>query len=255
MSRLPFHELGFSLPMRAAMGEALLARRGGLLLVTSPRAAGRSTTLTAIVFDFSPYPQNLGKVSRASIVEDVADPRAAEIVRERLSKGECVFATMLADSLPEAFSTLVGLGIPASELSSNLRGALNQRLARRACEACQVPVFPATRIAAGYYVSAQRLRLADANDTPFVSCRGCRECQGSGARGKIGLFEWMNPVCLSKLPPGSSPEAVRSFVESGRRDFASRLGMGAYIGLREDLREKVLSRCVAIEEAALHLRT
>jgi type II secretory ATPase GspE/PulE/Tfp pilus assembly ATPase PilB-like protein len=255
MARLPFRELGFTLRMRAAMSEALHSRREGLILITSPPRSGRSTTLSALLFDFSPYPEIAAQFSRASIVEDVADPRAIQVVHERVVRGECVFVTMIAESVAEALASLVELGFPAGDLRDRMRGALNQRLARRTCPGCQVPIYATTQAAAEYLEPARRLQLiADGADASFVSCRGCWECGGLGHGGNLGVFEWLNPICLSELGNQASPEEVRRYLRIRQPHMSEMVGSGAHISLLDDLREKVLERSITIEEAHAHLR-
>lgn len=251
MKRLPFKELGFTMRMRAAMGEALRTRRTGLMLITSPPGMGRSMTLSAMVFDFSPYPEAATQFSRASIVEDIADVRAAEIVRERAARGECVFVTMIADSIQDALAELVEHGFTGNDLRDHMRGALNQRLAQRTCPGCQVPVYATTQAGVEYAEHAQMLRLAgEGEDVSFVSCRGCWECGGLGHRGKIGVFEWLDPVALGDLDGDANAGEVRRYFQSREPHMSETFGSGAHIGLIDDLREKVIERSVTIEEAA-----
>jgi general secretion pathway protein E len=87
---------------------------------------------------------------------------------------------------------LSDLGLERFLIASALRGLAAQRLARRLCPHCARPSTPSE---AENHERLARLALKDAGlgelETPgqWKEPVGCSECQGSGYRGRIALFE------------------------------------------------------------------
>jgi type II secretory ATPase GspE/PulE/Tfp pilus assembly ATPase PilB-like protein len=111
---------------------------------------------------------------------------------------------------PSAFARLVDMGVAPFLLAGAVTGVLAQRLVRRLCEACrqQAPLDPEAR--------ARALQLAGAGDegisadalfydrpapgSPFqpeealfYRAAGCDQCRNTGYRGRLGLFELLQP--------------------------------------------------------------
>lgn len=258
MPRLAFRELGLTPRMRAAMSGALLRKKTGLFLIGSRTGQGRSTTLASVVFDFNPYPSSGSAhkratgVTRISIIEDIHDARAAERARERVMDGELVFASMIAADVAESLSMLLRFGFGIDQLRGQLRGALHQHLAPRACPQCAVPIWASTSAGSRFTSLVDRVGLSDAapDDASFIHCRGCEACDQTGELGWIGLFEWINPICLTGFHAEPTPGNLTNYLGDQRDEWTDRQGAGAYISMREDLREKVLDRQIAIGAAA-----
>lgn len=260
MARLSFGELGMSLRMQAALGDALRRKRRGLLLLTGPPGSGVSSTLNSLLFDFNPYPgpasgapldseSPSGPPPRISILEGFGRAGDAAELRLRLSRGEVVFVTLPCESVVHALRALLAFGVEAPELRASLRGCLNQRLVPRPCPECSLPVWGVTRLGSEFAPMVERLNLRakENGDLSFLHSRGCAHCRNTGTRGRIAIFEWMDPVCLDEPKPEASAEAWLSQFEMQSRSFPCSHGSGAYISFGEDLREKIADRKIAIE--------
>jgi type II secretory ATPase GspE/PulE/Tfp pilus assembly ATPase PilB-like protein len=152
------------------------------------------------------------------LVGEIRDLETAEIAVQASLTGHLVFSTLHTNDAPGAPTRLVDMGVEPYLVASSMEAVLAQRLVRLICTECREPV------AAG---EVGRLRSEVGGDLPetlYVG-RGCRACQGTGYRGRSGIFELM-PVS----------DSIRSLVlerASSRRlrEVAAREGMQS---LRED---------------------
>lgn len=199
---------------------ACLACRAGLVLVAGPMEAGCSTTLYALL-------QEVNQPSlRVVTVEGSADARLlgamqvqldshrAEANRLKLealaerpdvllleeledrptAEGACRLATestlvLGGTHAPHALRALArfaDLGVPPYTTASALSGILAQRLVRRLCPDCAGP----TLLPPGLEQALSTL-YGDLSTTAFRRGKGCARCHGMGARGRIGVFEWI----------------------------------------------------------------
>jgi type II secretory ATPase GspE/PulE/Tfp pilus assembly ATPase PilB-like protein len=74
------------------------------------------------------------------------------------------------------------MGVPAFLIATSLQGVLAQRLLRRLCDAC-ASEEDATLL--------ERNILSVSKGTKLMRPQGCRQCSGTGYRGRIGAFEWL----------------------------------------------------------------
>ena len=115
-------------------------------------------------------------------VGEIRDQETAEIAVQASLTGHLVLATLHANDSVGAVARFADLGIDRSKIAATLRGSVAQRLARRVCPRCSVPVEgPLTpeesRLASRYGVQ------------PLVRAVGCAECGKSGYRGRLPLLE------------------------------------------------------------------
>jgi len=163
-----FGRLGMTEAASAALREALAAPHG-LILIAGPPESGRSETIEAA----------RGESPRAMVGEEVRDPRSA-LAALRAAASRLVLAPVQAGHAIGAITLLKGLRIGPFTIAATLRLVIAQRLARRLCPECRAPEQ------AGANVSA--LLGFDPGTFVYVP-RGCATCEGSGYRGRIGLFE------------------------------------------------------------------
>jgi type II secretory ATPase GspE/PulE/Tfp pilus assembly ATPase PilB-like protein len=172
----------------------------GLLLVTGPAGAGKSTTLAALAEDFR---RQALRVSTLDALQGLAaldeillgDPDvlaidgllspsvAARAVRAAVEGRRILIGVDAADGVG-AVAKLTDMKVDPHLVALVLRGALNQRLLRRICGACR-----------GEYreeaATLEDLRLESLlKDVPLRRGRGCDACGRSGYRGQVGVFEY-----------------------------------------------------------------
>ena len=155
---------GASAPFRQA-----LAARNGLILVAGPQGSGRTATIEAV----------LDEAPEAMIAAEICDQASAEAA-VRAASSHLVLAPIQAGHAVGAITRLRDYRIDPFTIAATLRLVIAQRLARRLCPDCRTPAQ------AGGNVSA----LLGFDPGTFVyEPRGCGRCEGSGYRGRIGLFE------------------------------------------------------------------
>jgi type IV pilus assembly protein PilB len=241
----------------------------GAVLVTGPTGSGKSTTLYAALMTLNTPEKNIITVEdpveyqlegitqvqvstkvgltfatglRAMVradpdvimVGEIRDRETAQIAVESALTGHLVLSTLHTNDAPSAITRLVEMGIEPFLVASALDCVLAQRLARMLCAGCkQRTIVPAEVLREnGYKV------LVDLEAYEPV---GCRRCNGTGYRGRIGLYEVM-----------TVSSEVRSLALERRsadeiREVALRQGMRR---LRDDGLEKVRQGLTSVAEVA-----
>ena len=210
--------LGMSERDRASF-ERILALPHGIILVTGPTGSGKTTTLYAglsqindverkIVTIEDPIEYHLRGINQIQVstktgltfarglrailrhdpdvilIGEIRDYETAEIAVQASLTGHLVFSTLHTNDAPGAPTRLVDMGVEPYLVASSLEAVLAQRLVRLICLRCREQM-PAAE--------AEVLRKEYGDEIPAVLFRGhgCRECQGTGYRGRIGVFEFM----------------------------------------------------------------
>jgi type IV pilus assembly protein PilB len=129
---------------------------------------------------------------------------------------------------------MVDMGVPSYLVASSVIAVLAQRLVRVICPKCKVPFVPSEAI------------LKEAGITPeiaakasFAKGKGCGNCQKTGYRGRLGIYEVM--ILTSKIRDLSFKGAATQDI----RKAAIAQGMHT---LYEDGIQKVLKGITTLEE-------
>ena len=136
------------------------------------------------------------------MVGEIRDAETAKIAIQASLTGHMGFSTLHTNSAAESMVRLLDLGMDPFNFSDALVGILAQRLARRLCDFCKKPYAPSadelTALAEEYCMGthfdpADTLRRWNQShpDLKLHSPKGCRECGGTGFRGRIGLYEFL----------------------------------------------------------------
>ncbi len=244
---------------------AILASGSGMVLVTGPTGAGKTSTLYAALSELDldslkiitvedPVEYRLpgvvqvqvnekidltfAKVLRATLRQDpdvvlVGEMRDAETVEIGLRAaltGHMVLSTLHTRDAPSAAFRLLDMGAPAYMVATCLRAVVAQRLCRLNCKNCseETPLTPQER--------AWLLTVAGeaAASTAARKGRGCEQCGGTGYRGRTGLYEMfeMDDATTKATIDGSGAD----FLRAARAGMKGRtLADGAYRMVREGL--------------------
>ena len=213
--RLSLHDLGMNEEIRDNF-ESLITRPHGIILVTGPTGAGKTTTLYAalhtIVSDKikiltveDPVEYVLPGINQVQVnpkiglnfavslraflrhdpdvvlVGEIRDQETAEVAIHASLTGHLVFSTLHTNDAAGATTRLLDMGIEPFLVSSSTEGIMAQRLVRTVCKHCQESYRPDE---AGLPPDFE-MRSSGS----LVRGRGCRECRHSGYSGRIGLFE------------------------------------------------------------------
>jgi type IV pilus assembly protein PilB len=246
---------------------AVLAQPHGLVLVTGPTGSGKTTTLYATLATLDTAAINVctvedpvevhvqgvnqvqarddvglsfGTVLRALLRQDpdvimvgeIRDLETADIAVKAALTGHLVLSTLHTNDAASAVTRLLDMGIPPFLLAGSLVLVVAQRLVRVLCPRCS----------SDRPVDAGVLRAAGWREAPFRSCHGdgCRECTGTGYRGRTAVYELM--------PIG---DAIRERIVAGAS--ALELGRVAQRGGMRTLRRGALALAArgvtSVEEA------
>ena len=218
--KVDFQSLGF-LPTMQDQFRELLDRPHGVILVTGPTGSGKTTTLyTALqqldaeemsIFTLEdPIEYQLPLVRQTQISESIGlsfadglrsllrqdpdvilvgetrDTETAQLMVRAALTGHLVFTTLHTNDALAAVPRLIDLGVAPYLLGPTLNGVLAQRLVRRLCDRCRTPRTDSVEV-------LQRLNIASPVDLPpqLWQSGSCSECNGSGFRGRVGLYELM----------------------------------------------------------------
>ncbi|MDA8136799.1 MAG: type IV-A pilus assembly ATPase PilB [Desulfobacteraceae bacterium] len=214
-------KLGFE-PATFESLKRCISRPYGLILVTGPTGSGKTTTLYSILnrlnkddikiltaedpveFNFKginqvPVKQEIGMTFAAALkaflrqdpdiimVGEIRDFETAEIAIKAAMTGHLVFATLHTNDCPSTIGRLIDIGIPPYMLASAVTLVLSQRLARRLCPECK-------QIVTGYNpkdLEFQGFSKDEIQDLKMYGPKGCSHCNGTGHKGRVGLYELM----------------------------------------------------------------
>jgi general secretion pathway protein E len=206
--------LGMPPAIDAVFREAL-AEPNGIVLVTGPTGSGKTTSLYAGLRQLNDGTRNILTVEdpveyavegvgqtqvndkvglsfatglRAILRQDpdvvmvgeIRDRETADIAVQASLTGHLVLSTVHTNDAIGAITRLRDMKIEPFLLASTLRAVIAQRLVRRLCPICRVPVQATGSVSA---------LLGFDNGTVIYEARGCPECNNSGYRGRIGVFE------------------------------------------------------------------
>ncbi|NIA52666.1 Flp pilus assembly complex ATPase component TadA [Massilia sp. TW-1] len=209
--------------MPAALVErfrAIVQRPNGLVLVTGPTGSGKTTTLYSALAELNSVEKklitvedpieyrlpginqvqvndkielNFARVLRSALRQDpdivlvgeMRDQETAQIGLRAAMTGHLVLSTLHTNDAASTPLRLMDMGVPRYMVSGSLQAVLAQRLVRMICESCSEPYpLPAPERA------WLRAELGDRAETvPFFHGRGCSHCNGTGYRGRTGVYE------------------------------------------------------------------
>ncbi|WP_295759833.1 GspE/PulE family protein [Undibacterium sp.] len=199
---------------------AIIKRPNGLVLVTGPTGSGKTTTLYGALAELNTQEKKLitvedpveyrlpginqvqvnekidlsfSKVLRASLRQDpdvlllgeMRDQETAQIGMRAAMTGHLVLSTLHTNDAVSTPIRLLDMGVPRYMMGSSLQAVLAQRLVRVICESCRqvTPLIATER----EWLTAE---LGDSVDQhQYHAGRGCGHCNGTGYRGRIGVYE------------------------------------------------------------------
>ena len=126
------------------------------------------------------------------------------------------------------------MGVPAFLITATLEAILAQRLVRRICDKCKEETALTPEL-----LSELELGAKDVEGKKIFKGRGCDNCNNTGYRGRVGLYELLsvNDEIKDLIIDGGSTELIR--------DAASRNGM---VALREAGLERAFEGLTTVEE-------
>ena len=199
----------------------LIRKPNGIVVVTGPTGSGKTTTLYAalsslndietkiltvedpVEYDIDGLLQcqvnneaglTFGKALRSFLRQDpdiilvgeVRDLETAQIAVQASLTGHLVLSTLHTNDAPSSIIRLVDLGMEPFLLTATIEGIVAQRLVRTICSKCKENYEPKEE-------ELMELNLLPENvrGKKFARGRGCDNCNKSGYRGRMAIFEIM----------------------------------------------------------------
>jgi len=241
----------------------------GMVLVTGPTGSGKTNTLyssiaqlnkvdTNIMTAEDPVEFNLPGINQVQMKEqiglnfaaalrsflrqdpniilvgEIRDFETAEIGIKAALTGHLVLSTLHTNDAPSTISRLMNMGIEPFLVATSVHLICAQRLVRRVCKDCkeEISTPQQTLVEAGF--SAQ-----EAKAIKVFKGKGCPTCNGTGYKGRIGLYEVMeidDDIRELILVGASAIELKKKSIEKGM------------IGLRQSGLIKIRDGITTMEE-------
>ena len=246
-----------------------IEKPNGIFIVTGPTGSGKTTTLysvlrrinqidTKLLTAEEPVEYNVdgiiqvpidaragntfAKVLRAFLRQDpdvmmigeIRDLETAEIAVQAALTGHFVFSTLHTNDAAGAVMRLVDMNVAPYLLASTLEGVLGQRLVRTCCKECKEAYEPDDETLERIEMTREQI-----GGRPFYFGKGCKTCNGTGYKGRKGVFEYLrmsNP--LRELVNNRAPTLLI-------REKARELGMRT---MREDGIRSILDGYTTVDE-------
>jgi type IV pilus assembly protein PilB len=266
---LDMTKLGFE-PDSLDRFKKAIAKPYGIVLVTGPTGSGKTNTLysaiaalnkpdTNIMTAEDPVEFNLPGINQVQIrdsiglnfaaalrsflrqdpniilVGEIRDYETAEIAVKAALTGHLVLSTLHTNDAPSTVSRLVNMGIEPFLVGTAVNLIQAQRLIRRVCANCKHEV-----------TDVPSKTLIEIGFTPdqvgtfkLLKGRGCGTCNGTGYKGRVGLYEVME-----------ISEAVRDLVMVGATavEIKRKALEEGMLTLRQSGLEKIKAGITTIEE-------
>ncbi len=229
-------------PELLAQFRQLIAKPNGIILVTGPTGAGKTTTLYSalnelnvitdkIITTEDPVEYDIDGIIQCQINHDIGltfasalrsilrhdpdkilvgeirDLETAQIAVQASLTGHIVFSTLHTNDAPSAVTRLRDMGLEPYLITATVEGILAQRLVRKICEDCRTEFEPSAEM-----LMELGLRPEDVRGKKFYYGRGCDRCNNTGHKGRTGIYELvvMNDDLRDMISNGASTDELRA---------------------------------------------
>lgn len=242
---LSLERLGFS-ARDLELFRAWAAEPHGVVLVTGPTGSGKSTTLYATLEEMNqrdrkiitvedPVEYEVGGVTQIQansdigytfaralrailrqdpdviMIGEIRDLETAEIAVQSSLTGHLVLSTLHTNDAVSAFTRLVDMGVEPFLVATSVRAVQAQRLVRRLCPHCSRPA-----VVLPVFEQMVTPMVEFAAQASWKEAVGCSRCQGTGYRGRLGIYELVDvtPELQELVIAGATAEKMRSLVNA-----------------------------------------
>jgi type IV pilus assembly protein PilB len=174
------------------------------------------------------------------LVGEIRDLETAEIAVQASLTGHTVFSTLHTNDAPSTVTRLRDMGIPPFLITATVEAILAQRLVRRVCSNCREVTSPSQEALADLELTA-----SDIAGKTFYRGRGCEQCNSTGYKGRVGLFELMimnddlRDMIMRNASRDDLREAARSYGMFALRDAGLKAVYEGSTTIDEVVRETV----------------
>jgi type IV pilus assembly protein PilB len=199
----------------------LIRKPNGICIVTGPTGSGKTTTLYSALRELNDPSSKLitaedpveydidgiiqcqikpdidltfARILRAMLRQDpdtilvgeIRDKETAEIAVQASLTGHLVFSTLHTNDAPSCIARLLDLGLEPFLVTATIEGIVAQRLVRKICSNCKTEFTPSQE-----QLMELELRPEDVAGKTFYYGKGCSNCNNTGYRGRMGIYEIM----------------------------------------------------------------
>ena len=262
--QLDMAKLGFD-PQNLKDFQDAIHKPYGMILITGPTGSGKSTTLYSGLSELNkpdvnistaedPVEYNLVGINQVQVREqiglnfaaclrsflrqdpdiimvgEIRDLETAQIAIKAALTGHLVLSTLHTNDCPATVDRLINMGVETFLLTSSINLILAQRLVRKICDQCKEPIEIKPEVLINLGIDASEV----ASGFPTFHGRGCNNCNDTGYRGRLAIYEVMvmhEPIREMILKGASAMELKREAVKLGM----STLRMSALQKVRQGL--------------------
>jgi type II secretion system protein E len=259
---LTLDKLGFDPKEETALREIII-KPHGILLVTGPTGAGKSTSLYAFLSTINsvtkriitieePVEYELKGINQIAVRSDIGltfamglrhilrqdpnvimvgeirDLETAEIAIRAALTGHLVFSTLHTNDAPSAFTRLIDMGIEPFLVASSVEAIMAQRLVRTICPSCKTPQNVERN-----YLRKIGFPEHEIDTTTFYKGVGCENCRSLGYQGRLGIYELLlvteavRPLVMNRAPASTiANEAIKHGMRTLRIDGWNKVKAG-----------------------------
>jgi type IV pilus assembly protein PilB len=258
----------------------LIHKPNGIVLVTGPTGAGKTTTLYSALNELNeitdklittedpveydidgiiqcPINHEIGLTFASALrsilrqdpdiilIGEIRDLETATIAIQASLTGHMVFSTLHTNDAPSTITRLRDIGVEPFLLTATLEGILAQRLVRKICEDCRTEFEPSAEA-----LMELNMRPSDVVGKKFYYGRGCDRCNNTGHKGRMGLFELilMNDELRDMVSSGASTDQLRVACKKQGMQTLREAGLRSIYSGRTTI-EEVVRETILDEEA------
>lgn len=233
-------DLGFS-DSELKVFDHIISNPHGILLVTGPTGSGKSTTLYTALSELNssevniitvedPVEANIDGINQVQtnnkanltfasalrsilrqdpdiiMIGEIRDNETASIAVQASITGHLVVSTLHTNSAASTITRLEDMGIEPYLIADSTVGIIAQRLVRRLCPACKEEYVP----------DAEEMAILGIRPGPepvkIFRPKGCKLCDNTGYKGRIGVYEIMELTHDLKLviAKGGSADDIKN---------------------------------------------
>ena len=238
--------------------EESLTKNHGMVLVTGPTGSGKTTTLYAMISKIfnegvnivtleDPIEYQIKGINQSQVnseigysfanglrsilrqdpdvimLGEIRDKETAEMAVHAALTGHVVLSTLHTNNAAGAIPRLIDMGVEPFLLTSSINVIIGQRLCRTICTDCKEEVKLTEEEIKMIQTEIDKMPAKDKEDVKkkqlkFYKGKGCKSCDESGYRGRIGIYEVLNvtePIKDLTLKRVSASQIEAKGIEEG----------------------------------------
>jgi type IV pilus assembly protein PilB len=246
-----------------------IANPYGMVLVTGPTGSGKTTSLYSalsrvntpevnVMTAEDPVEYNLDGINQVLVNDDVGlsfaaalkaflrqdpniimvgeirDIETASIAVKAALTGHLVLSTLHTNDAPSAIGRMIDMGVEPFLVASSVNLILAQRLVRKVCQNCKQPIELPDEV-----LRELQMTHEEAAGATIIKGEGCIDCNGTGYRGRQGVYEVM-PI---------TPKLREMILDRSSAGDIKKTAIGeGMLTLRRDALEKLKRGLTSVEE-------